>query len=802
MNARIEKLRNEIAGKTPVICPERARWFTNSWKATEGEPIQIRRALAFKEVLEKQSIFIFPGELIVGNQASGVLGTPIFPEYGVEWLEKEMEGLPTRRLDKYQVPPEVQSELKEIIAWWKGKTYFDRVKAETALAIPDAWLPAWDPDNGNFGDVVSNSGRMATGNGHVVADFEKVLRIGLAGVLQEARAEYDRLGQAFEGEETLKRRIFLRSVMIAMEAGIAFAHRYAGRAGEMADRTADPVVAKELQHVAENLRRVPEYPARTFWEALQSLWLTHLLLQIEANGHSMSFGRFDQYLYSFFEHDISVGILEREKALELVECFLLKCNQIKKIRQWSHTRKMHGYPLFQTLTIGGITRDGADAANDLSYLVLDATADVKMQEPTTVARIHPKSSQEFVLACAKTVIRHGGGLPGFFNDEVAIQMLMHSGVSLDDARDWAIDGCSEPIVPGKHNTITSGTCHFNLLKILELTLNKGTNTRTGLALCPGEKSFEEISSYEDLVKAYRRQVDFYVGIAPILDTVTSRAHRELTPCPFLSGLLDYRIEIGKDVEDGGGPNYNGTLMVGHAAVNVGNSLYAMKKVVYEDKRITPIELKNVLASNFADREGQRVRKILVECPKYGNDIDEVDFTVRDSLNWFLKSFSRFTPVRGGAFCPSPQTLSANAYSGEGVGATPDGRRADQPTADNISPAAGDDLHGATATLRSVAKLDHVYATHGTILNMKFHPSAVGSDSRIAKFVALIRSFFDLQGFQVQFNIVSAETLRAAQKTPEKYKNLVVKVAGYSALFTSLDEHLQNQIIARTEHVAL
>jgi pyruvate formate-lyase/glycerol dehydratase family glycyl radical enzyme len=801
MTDRVEALRTHLAGRSPWICPERARLFTRSWKETEGQPMLIRRALAFKEVLENQTVFITPGELIVGNQASGVLATPIFPEYGGQWLEKEMDGLATRRLDRYGITPEARAELKEISAWWRGRTHFDRVKAESYLAIPDAWHSAWDPDNGSFAGVVSNSGRMATGNGHVIADFDRMLRIGLRGVLEEAQAEYERWGASYTEEEALKRRIFLKSVIISMEAGIRFARRYSEEAARLAAETEDPAQHEELLQVAAILRRVPEHPARTLWEALQSFWLVHLMLQIEANGHSMSLGRFDQYLQPYYQRDLALGITTRERALELVECFLIKCNEIRKIRQWSHTRKMHGYPLFQTLTIGGVTRDGADAANDFSFIVLDATAAVKMQEPTTIARIHPKSSQEFLLACVKTVVSHGGGLPGFFNDEVAVQMLMNTGVSLEDARDWAVDGCCEPIVPGKHNTITSGTCHFNLLKVLDLALNNGTDARTGLTLCPGNGALEQLGGYEQLVQAYRKQLDFYVTLAPVLDTVTSRAHRELTPCPFLSGLLDYRIQIGRDVEEGGGPNYNSTLMIGHASVNVGNALYAMKKAVYEEKRVSPAELRRALAANFQGEENARVRRILLDCPKYGNDIDEVDFTVRDSLNWFLKSFSRFTPVRGGYFCPSPQTISSNAYTGESIGASPDGRLAGQPTADNSSPAAGDDLHGATATLRSVAKLDHAYATHGTILNMRFHPTAVSGEARLGKFAALIRTFFDLQGFQVQFNIVSAETLKAAQKQPDKYRSLVVKVAGYSALFTSLDEQLQNQIIARTEHVS-
>ena len=377
---------------------------------------------------------------------------------------------------------------------------------------------------------------------------------------------------------------------------------------------------------------------------------------------------------------------------------------------------------------------------------------------------------------------------------------MSTGVILEDARDWAVDGCCEPIVPGKHNTINGGCCHVNLLKVMELTINGGVNHKNGSKVFSSAGTLDTMAAFEDFTTAYRKQLDFYISIIPLLDAITSNAHAELTPCPFLSGFIDYRLQIGKDVEEGGGPNYNNTLSICHGAVNVGNALYAMKKVIFDEKRYTPQQLKAALDSNFEGEEGQMIRKSLLEVPKYGNDIDEVDFMIRDSLNWYLKGIASYTPARGGYYCPSPQTLSANAYTGQDIGATPDGRLKGQPTADNVSPAAGSDMNGATAVLKSVAKLDHALATDGTILNMKLHPTAVSGEARLGKFAAMIRAYFDLLGFQVQFNIVSADTLRDAQKHPEKYKNLVVKVAGYSALFTTLDEHLQNQIIARTEHV--
>ena len=801
MENRIENLKEKIIGKKPCICPERARYFTKSWKKTEHEPINIRRALAFKSALENQTVFISADELIVGNQAGRPLAAPFFPEYGIDWIETEIDNLPERRLDPFDVDEDVKKELKQIAGYWKGKTHFDLCKSLSMRAIPQEFQHVWDPENGNFNDVVSNSGRMASGNGHVIVNYEKAMRIGLRGIINEAEEEIEKNSRNMADPEAMKKRIFLESVIISMQGAIRFANRHADEAERLSNEENDADRKAELIQIARICRKVPEFAAESFWEAIQAYWMMHVLLQIEMNGHSISFGRFDQYLYPYYRKDVAAGIITREKTQELIECLMIKCNEIKKVRQWSHTRKMHGYPLFQTLTIGGIKRDGSDGTNELTYITLDATANVKLQEPTTVARIHPKSPQEYVQRCSETIIKHGGGLPGMFNDEVTIPMLMSTGVTLEDARDWAIDGCCEPIVPGKHNTITSGTCHINLLKVLDMTIKDGVNNLNGAQLLPGGGGLANYDTYDDFEKAYRKQLEFYTSFMPILDTITSSAQMQLTPCPFTSGLLDYRIQIGKDVEDGGGPNYNNTLMICHGSISVGNALYAMKKTMYEAQEFTPAALKEALDQNFEGEDGQRIRRVLLDCPKYGNDNDDVDYLVRDSLNWWLKEMVTYTPMRGGCYCPSPQTLSANAYTGAAIDATPDGRLKGEPTADNSSPGAGDDLNGATAVMKSVAKLDHALATHGTILNMKFHPTAVSGSDRVAKFSDMIRAYFSLQGFQVQFNIVSAETLRKAQNSPEQYKNLVIKVAGYSALFTTLEEHLQNQIIARTEHAA-
>ena len=391
-------LKARVCAVAPQVCPERARYYTSSWRQTEGRPVAIRRALAFKAILENQTVFVGPGELIAGHQAGRPVAAPIFPEYGVEWLQKELPNLSERRLDKFLTDESVLQELDDIFAYWKGKTHFDRVKAETLKALPERYLCGWDADNGILNDVLSNSGRMATGDGHVIADFEKLLRVGLSGIIAEVKAEMEKADEAATESDRASRRPFLESVLISMEAAITFAHRHAELARNMATREKDTTRRKELEQIAQVCSRVPEHPATTFWEALPSCWFVHLLLQIESNGQSMSFGRFDQYLYPYYQRDLNDNRLTREEALELVENVFVKCNEIAKIRQWSHTRKMHGYPLFQTLTIGGQTRDGTDAVNPFSYVCLEAVSRVKLQEPTVVARIHSSNPPEFMLA--------------------------------------------------------------------------------------------------------------------------------------------------------------------------------------------------------------------------------------------------------------------------------------------------------------------------------------------------------------------------------------------------------------------
>jgi len=799
---RIAYLREKIFSTEPEICSERAELITQAYKETEGMPMILRRAIALDRILSNMSIYILPGELIVGNQASKDRSAPIFPEYGIGWIKDGLEEFSKRKVDKFLVSGETKEKLKRIFPYWKGKTNYDFNMKLMDSILPEKIAKTYDKINAKFNEVLGNSGRVSTGNGHIIANYKRVINRGLNSIIKVAEDELRKVEYTAKYED-LEKKLFLKSTTIACKAVIKFAKRYAELAKNLAEKEKDTRRKMELEKISEICNWVPENTARNLWEALQSYWFIHLIIQIEDNGHSISLGRFDQYLYPYYKKDIETKALTREEAKELVESFYLKCNQINKVRNWAHTMIMHGYPLFQTLVLGGQTQDGEDAVNEFTYLCLEANAEAKLPQPTVVVRIHSESSDEYLVKCVESLRQHGGGLPGFFSDEVAIPLLTSIGISLEDARDWAVVGCCEPTIPGKTNPITGGTCHINLLKILELALNNGVNPNNGLQLCSGDGDLTTFNSFEEVFQAYKKQLNYYLSFIPLFDYVTAKTHAEMTPTPFLSSLIDYRISpLGKDVSRGGGPTYNHTLINGYGTPNVGNSLAALKKLVFEEKVLSRAELKEACENNFEGQRGEEVRQILLnKAPKYGNDDDYVDLLTRDASNLFLKGMRKYVPPYGGVYGPSPQTLSANVIMGSVVGATPDGRKAGEPVADNISPTPGTDVNGPSATLNSVAKLDHVNAINGVILNLKFHPSALDGDEQIRKFAKLIYTYMvDKKGFQVQINIVSADALREARKNPDKYRNLVVKVAGYSAFFVTLDRVLQDQIIARTEHI--
>lgn len=800
MNQRIEKLRKNIL-VTPEVCVERGRLITNSYEETEGMPTIIRRAKALEKILENMTIYIQPNELIVGNQASKPRAAPLFPEFGIDFIRDELDSFAQRPYDKFSISEESKREIREIITYWKGKTHCDRVRSLYDIVIPPEVREAWDPARFEINEVIKNRSHTDTGDGHTTPNYARVLEKGVNGITKDIEASLSVLSPL--NPQDLSKITFLNAALIVCKAAIKFAQRYSKLARKLAAAEEDSESKAELMKIADICSLLPANSANTFWEALQSLWFAHLIVQIESNGHAIGFGRVDQYLYPYYKRDIKEGKITKDQALELIECFFLKSCEPNKLRPWSYTRFISGYPMFQDIILGGQTPDGKDATNELTYLFLEATGELRLHQPTTIIRVHQGTPEELLVKACETLERHSN-LPAFFNDAVIIpgllSMFARSGIdmSIEDARNYVLVGCGEAIIPGKSIPVTGGATHVNLLKILELTLNNGVNPNNDIQPCPGGGDLTTFASFSDIMRAFKRQLEFYLKLCPLLDNITAMTYAELTPTPFLSSLIDYRIEIGKDVTQGSGPNYTVSHILVHGGpVNVGNSLAALRKLVFEEKMISSSELKHALDNNFKGDE--KIRQMLLNRgPKYGNDDDYVDSLVKEVLDLVYHELKKYKTVRG-IYAPCTQSISANVPFGEYVGATPDGRKATEPLADNVSPHPGTDTNGPTAVIKSAAKINHEYYLHANILNLKFHPLTVRGENGYGNLAALIETYFDLGGFQVQFNIVSPDVLREAQKYPEKCRDLIVKVAGYSAQFVLLDKKLQDQIIIRTEH---
>lgn len=788
----------------------------------------IRRAKAFAHILENIPIVIRDLELIVGSTTIAPRGCQTYPEFSYEWLEAEFDTVETRSADPFYISEKTKQELKEANAYWKGKTTSELatsyMEPETLLAMEhNIFTP------GNY---------FYNGVGHVTVKYGEVLAIGFSGIKAKAQAELDKLCLA-DGDYQKKSR-FLEAVMISCDAAIEYARRYARLALKEAEECTDPVRKRELLQIAQNCANVPEKGATGFYEACQSFWFVQQLLQIESSGHSISPGRFDQYMYPYYQKDMESGKITREFAQELMDCIWVKLNDLNKCRDAASAEGFAGYSLFQNLIAGGQNEEGIDVTNDLSFMSIQASMHVFLPQPSLSVRVWNGTPHEFLIRAAE-LTRTGIGLPAYYNDEVIIPSLMSRGLTLQDARDYNIIGCVEPQKSGK----TEGwhdAAFFNMCRPLELVFSNGIDK--GVRIGPATGNVEDMTTFEQFYDAYKKQMDYAIQLLVNADNAIDMAHAERCPLPFLSSMVDDCMKVGKTVQEGGAV-YNFTGPQGFGVANMADSLYSVKTLVYDEKKITMGELKEALATNYGkglgaedvaamtakianelkeagktigEKEvaailntvvaaseapevkanGERILKLIEEVPKFGNDIPEVDAFARDVAYTYTEPLQNYKNPRGGSFQAGLYPVSANVPLGAQTGATPDGRLAYQPVADGVSPSAGKDVNGPTAAANSVSRLDHYIASNGTLFNQKFHPSALSGRNGLENFVGLIRSYFDQKGSHMQFNVVSRETLLDAQKHPEQYKHLVVRVAGYSALFTTLSKSLQDDIIRRTE----
>ena len=790
---RIARFRARYLAIEPSICPQRAVVYTQVYRQHPEQPVIILRAMAFARVLREMTIYIDPETLIVGNQASAPRSAPVCPEYAWKWLEDELDSFAQRPSDRFEISPQTKLALREILPFWHGRTQQERawcVQPEEVMLDKKVGVLGWE-------------GNITAGDGHIVVDYASLVRRGLPDIAREVERRRDAL-HLFEPQD-VRKLYFYRAAAIALNGLLEYIARFAALAKEQAADTSDPERRQELEHIAARCDALCQRAPQSFVEAVQLVWFVHVALHIETNGHSLSLGRIDQYLYPFFAADMRNGRLSRQEAVDTIGCLFIKMFGNLKLRSWSSTRTQLGYPTYQNICLGGQTHDGKDATNELSFLCLDVLAHTRLSEPNLYIRVHPGTPQTF-LRKAVEVLRLGFGMPAMVNDEVIVPSLMERGVSKEDALGYTTFGCAEVLVPGKWGHRANGKCKLNVLKVLEISLNGGKDPVTGLCTVKGIAPLSACETFEEVLDGYRRALEYYMQLQVTADNINDMVIDEMTADALTSALVNDCLARGKTIHQGGAVYdiISGCLV---GIPNVGNALYAIDELVYKRREISREDLIQALAQNFQGEKNARVQRLLFAgVQKYGNDCDAVDEMVVRTSDFYFKNISRYHNMRyglgpiGGTFTSSTVTISGNIPSGRAVGATPDGRRAFEPTCDGVSPMHQTLKNGPTAVFNSVSKLSTRDVSGGQLLNMRFDPRMLSSPEKVDKFIALVRGFFRREGWHVQFNMVSNEVLLDAQKHPQDHRDLIVRVAGYSALFTALDADTQNDIINRTEFV--
>lgn len=792
MNERAKKLKESLKVDKYTICVEKACLVMESFQQAAGDPEILKRAKATAHYLDNKTIFIEDGELIVGNVASKPMGLEA-GSMGPTWSEEELEGL---RGEGYIISKEDEAVLRSMDGYWKGRTLWERMgqfyddERLWPFIQSGILLPPWKSKTEGRGHGSAGVG-WGLGNGQslIVVNYARVINEGLNKIIEDAGEELRNL--RYTSADAIKKADFLKSVIISAQAIVRIANRFAGLAAEMAEREKDQARKKELERIAEISRRVPGEPAGTFHEAIQSFWYLWVMIGCGTTAG----GRFDQFMHPFYKKEKDEGRINDDQVLELLECLQIKVMQLNGIGGGKSQReKWSGMARWNNWVIGGVTPDGADATNDLTYLLLEAVKDCQLPHYTLTLRVHDKTPDELMLK-ALEVVRTGIGMPAFVGDKSYIEYLTGQGVPLREARDYALGGCLDAILPGKSRVNATGM--FIVPLVLEITMNNGVEPRTGRQLGPQTGDFESFETFDDFMSAFKEQLAYFMGLTAEEHNIFLRAQTELMPDPVHSMMMADAIKEGKDVNDRVLPFENGSALNPVGLINVVDSIAAVKKVVFDEKKATKKELKKALAKNWQGYE--ELRKICLAAPKYGNGNNYVDSIAKEIYKFWAETAVSFPTAWGGTTKPSGVSITAHGPGGAIVGATPEGRYAGENLCDGtVSAVQGRDTNGPTALLRSAMMIDQI-PYQSTLLNMKFHPSALKTTEDLKKLSDLIKIYFGQGGKHVQFNVISRDTLLEAQEHPEKNRDLIVRVAGYSAYFVQLNKRVQDDIISRAEH---
>ena len=792
LTERMKEFREEVLDEKPYIDAQRAILATLAYKENLNQPRVMVRAKMLEKVLDNMSIYIEDKSLLAGNQATKNRNAPIFPEYTMEFVMNELDQFEKRDGDVFYITEKTKEQLREIAPFWQN----NNLRARGEALLPEEVRVFME--TGVFG----MEGKLNAGDAHLAVNYERILKDGLKGY--EKRVKEYKASLDLTDPKSIDKYCFYNAVLIVLEAVRNFANRYSVLAKDLAEKELNQERKIELLEISRICSKVPYEPAETFREAVQSVWFIQLILQIESNGHSLSYGRFDQYMYPYYNRDIKNGTIKKSEALELLTCLWIKTLTINKVRSQAHTLSSAGSPMYQNVTIAGQTIDKKDAVNDLSFLVLKSVAQTRLTQPNLTVRYHKNINKHFLDECVE-VMRLGFGMPALNNDEIIIPSFMDWQVKEEDAYNYSAIGCVETAVPGKWGYRCTGMSYINFPRMLLCTMNNGVDLTSNKRFTKGYGYFTEMESYEELLKAWDKTIREITRYSVIVENVIDKASERDVPDILCSALTDDCIARGKTIKEGGAVyDFISGLQVGIA--NMADCLAAIKKLVYEEKKITRQELWNAILDDFSSPENKKIQEMLIrEAPKYGNDDDYVDQLIVEAYDSYIEEIEKYPNTRynrgpiGGIRYAGTSSISANVGQGMSTMATPDGRNAFEPLAEGCSPAHNSDKNGPTAVFKSVSKLRTNKITGGVLLNQKMTPQMLSTEENRQKLELLIKTFFNrLHGYHVQYNIVSKETLIDAQKHPEKHKDLIVRVAGYSAFFNVLSKKTQDDIIGRTE----